>query len=94
MLTEQAQRQGVWALTSGPGRACAKRYPVVRAARSRSDGGNQTRKDERLRAALFISATMRSLELRQARARVALGSPELGREGEGATAKSMAAKRP
>jgi hypothetical protein len=32
--------------------------------------------------------------LRQAQARVALGSPELGREGEGATANSMAGKRP
>jgi hypothetical protein len=33
-------------------------------------------------------------ELRLARARVAPGSPELGREGENATANSMAGKRP
>jgi hypothetical protein len=32
--------------------------------------------------------------MRQARARVALGLPELGREGEGATANLMAGKRP
>jgi hypothetical protein len=37
---------------------------------------------------------VRLLELRQARARVAPGSLELGREGEGATANSMAGKRP
>jgi hypothetical protein len=35
-----------------------------------------------------------SLELRLARARVALGSPELAREGENATTNSMAGKRP
>jgi hypothetical protein len=45
-----------------------------------------------LRAALFFSAAVRSLELRHARARVASGSPELGREEEGATANSMAGK--
>jgi hypothetical protein len=50
-----------------PGRA--KRYPAVRDVRSRSDGGNQTRKDERLQAALFISTAVRSPELRQAQAR-------------------------
>jgi hypothetical protein len=37
---------------------------------------------------------VKSLELRQARARVALGSLELGREEEGATVNSMAGKRP
>jgi hypothetical protein len=52
------------------------------------------RGDERLRAALFLSAAVGSPELRLARARVALGSPELGREGENATANSMAGKRP
>jgi electron transfer flavoprotein alpha/beta subunit len=106
----------------------------VRAVRSRSDGGNQTGKDERLRVALkggpgcqarvheavsrgpgraikigrgnqtgetdvreaapLLSAAVRSPELRQARARVAPGSPELGREGEGTTVNSMAGKRP
>jgi hypothetical protein len=35
-----------------------------------------------------------SLELRLARARVALGSPELGRKEEDATTNSMAWKRP
>jgi hypothetical protein len=134
-LTERAQRQG----GSGadrrarvPGRACAKRYPVVRAMRSRSDRENQTGKDERsgpcdqdrtegirreavpavlvvrlgsdggdqtggvewLRAVPLLSTAVGSSELRLARARVGLGSPELGREGEGATANSMAGKRP
>jgi hypothetical protein len=42
----------------------------------------------------LLSAAVRSLELRQARAMVATGSPELGREEEGATVNSMAGKRP
>jgi hypothetical protein len=37
---------------------------------------------------------VRSSELRQARARVALGSPEMGRGEEGATTNPMAGKRP
>jgi hypothetical protein len=45
-------------------------------------------------AALFLSVTVRSLELRLTRARVAPGSPELSREGENATTNSMAGKRP
>jgi hypothetical protein len=76
----------------GAGRACAKRYPAIWAVRSRSNGGDQTRGDERLRAALLISTAVRSPELRQARARVAPGSPELGREGKNATTNSMAGK--
>jgi hypothetical protein len=47
-----------------------------------------------LRAAPLLSATVRSPELRLPRARVAPGSPELGKEGEGTTANSMAGKRP
>jgi hypothetical protein len=47
-----------------------------------------------LRAVPLLSAAVRSPELRRARARVALGSPELGREEEGATANSMAGKKP
>jgi hypothetical protein len=68
--------------------------PTVRAVRSESDGGDQTRGDGGLRAVLFLSAAVRSPELRLARARVALGSPELGREEEGATTNSMAGKGP
>jgi hypothetical protein len=45
-------------------------------------------------AAPLFSAAVRSPELRLARARVALGSPELGREEEGATTNSMAGKGP
>ena len=84
------------ALTGGLGRqACVREaVPVVRAVRSESDGDDQTRGDGQLRAALFLSATVRSPELRLARARVTLGSPELGREGENATTNSMAGKRP
>jgi hypothetical protein len=62
--------------------------------RSRSDGGDQTGEGERLRAALLLSAAVRSPELRQACARGVLGSPGLGREGENATANSMAGKGP
>jgi hypothetical protein len=43
---------------------------------------------------LLLSAAVRSPELRQARARVAPGSPELGREGEDATVNSVAGKSP
>jgi hypothetical protein len=45
-------------------------------------------------AAPLLSTAMKSPELRQARARVAPWSPELGRGEEGATANSMAGKRP
>jgi hypothetical protein len=95
-LTERAQCQVTWALTGGPG---------VQGARARSGTrdlgraikigrGGPDRGVERLRAALLLSAAVRSPELRLARARVAPGSPELGREGENATANSMAEKRP
>jgi hypothetical protein len=67
---------------------------VVRAVRSKLDGGDQTRGNRWLRAVPLFSAAVRSPELRLARARVASGSPELGREGEGTTANSMAGKRP
>jgi hypothetical protein len=55
VLTEQAQRQGVWALTGGPGRQARGReaVPAVQAVRSESDGGGQARGDGRLRAALI-----------------------------------------
>jgi hypothetical protein len=42
----------------------------------------------------LLSVAVRSPELRQARARVALGSSELGRGEEGATANSVVGKRP
>jgi hypothetical protein len=79
---------------TGAGHACAKRYP-----RSRSCDQDRTReirpgRDEPLRAALLLSAVVRSLELRQARARVAPGSPGLGRAGEDATTNSVAGKKP
>jgi hypothetical protein len=45
-------------------------------------------------AAPLLSAAVKSPELRQARARVAPGSPELGRGEESATANSMTRKRP
>jgi hypothetical protein len=47
--------------------------PTVWAVRSESDGGDQTKGDGRLRAALFLSAAVRSPELWLARARVAPG---------------------
>jgi hypothetical protein len=68
---------------------------VVRAVRSESDGGEiRPRENRWLWAASLLSAAVRSPELRQARARVAPGSPELGRGEEGATVNSMAGKRP
>jgi hypothetical protein len=66
--------------------------PGVRVVRSGSDGGDQTEGVGWLRAALLLSAAVRSPELRRARARATPGSPELGREEEGATANSMAGK--
>jgi hypothetical protein len=82
-------------LTGGSGRQARVReaVPAVRAVRSRSDGGSD-RGHRRLRAVPLLSATVRSPEFRRARARVALGSLELGRREEGATANSMAGKRP
>jgi hypothetical protein len=82
-------------LTGGSGRQARVReaVPAVRAVRSRSDGGSD-RGNRRLWAAPLLSAVVRSPELRRARARVAPGSPELGRGEEGATANSMAGKRP
>jgi hypothetical protein len=73
----------------GAGRACAKRYPRYGPCdQNRTEGirpGGRT---------AVGSAAVRSPELRQARARMAPGSPELGRERENATANSMAGKRP
>jgi hypothetical protein len=108
VLTERAQRQGVWALTGGPGHQGTRaqsgilgsepfdqdRTEGVRAVRSRSYGGNQTGEIDVREATPLLSAVVRSPELRQARARVAPGSLELGREEEGATANSMAGKGP
>jgi hypothetical protein len=54
----------------------------------------QTGGSEQLRAAPLLSAVVKSPELGQARARVALGSPGLGREGENATVNSITGKRP
>jgi hypothetical protein len=62
---------------------------AIKIGRGRLDQG-----DERLWAALLLFAAVRSLELGQAHARGVLGSPELGREGENATANSMVGKRP
>jgi hypothetical protein len=69
-------------------------FEGVRAVRSRSDGGNQTGEIDVRGAAPLLSMMVRSPELRQAQARVALGSPELGRGEEGATVNSMAGKGP
>ena len=43
---------------------------------------------------MLLSAVVKLPELRLVRARVAQGSPELGREGENTMANSMAGKRP
>jgi hypothetical protein len=84
------------ALTGGLGRPTRVREAVsrspgrsIRIGRRGSDRGNR-----RLRAAPLLSTAVRSPELRRARARVAPGSPELGRGEEGATVNSMAGKGP
>jgi hypothetical protein len=73
---------------------CAKRYPRSGSCDQDRTEGIRLRRGERLRAALLLSAAVKSPELRLARARVAPGSPRLDREGENATANSMAGKRP
>jgi hypothetical protein len=78
----------------GAERACAKRYPRCGPYDQDWMGEIRPGRDEWLQAALLLSAAVRSLELGQARARVAPGSPELGREGEDATTNSVAGKRP
>jgi hypothetical protein len=95
-LTERAQRQGTRALTDGPGRRARVREAVsrnlgraIKIRRERSDRGG-----ERLRAAPLLSTVVKSPKFVQAHARVVLGSPGLGREGENATANSVAGKRP
>jgi hypothetical protein len=71
-----------------------KRYPAIWACDQDRTEGIKPGRGKRLRAALLLSAAVRSPELRQARARVAPGSSELDREGENATANSMVGKRP
>jgi hypothetical protein len=72
------------------------REPVsaIWAVRSGSDGGDQNGGSEELRAAPLLSAAVKSPDLSQVRARVAPGSLGLGREGEYATANSVAGKGP
>jgi hypothetical protein len=95
-LTERAQHHGTRALTGGPGASGARARNSIRdlgrAIKIRRRGSD--RGSEQLRAVPLLSVAVRSPELRQARARVAPGSPGLGREGEDATANSMAGKRP
>jgi hypothetical protein len=79
---------------TGAGRACAKRYPRSRPWDQDRTGEIRPREGEWLRAALLLSAAVKSPELGQACARGFLGSLELGREGENATTNSMAGKRP
>jgi hypothetical protein len=75
-------------------RACAKRYPWSESFDLNRTEGIRPGGNRRLQAAPLLSAAVRSSELRLVRARVAPGSPELGREGESATTNSMAGKRP
>jgi hypothetical protein len=84
-------------LTCGPGAQGARaRSGIPRSGpcdRDRTEGIKLGR-GERLQAALLLSTAVRLPELRQAQARVALGSPRLGREGENTMTNSMAGKRP
>jgi hypothetical protein len=76
------------------GHACAKRYPWSESFDLNRTEGTRPGRNRWLRAAPLLSTAVRSTELRLARARVAPGSPELSREGEGTTANSMVGKRP
>jgi hypothetical protein len=76
----------------GAGCVCAKRYPRNGPCDQDRTGEIRLGRVERLRAALLLSAAVRSPELGQARARVAPGSPGLGREGEDATVNLVAGK--
>jgi hypothetical protein len=60
----------------------------------RGGGGGSDQGNRWLRAVPLLSVAVRSPEFRLARARVAPGSPELGRGEEGATSNSVAGKRP
>jgi hypothetical protein len=85
------------ALTGGLGHQARVREAVSRGpGRSILIGRREIRPRENrwLRESSLLSTAERSPELRQVRARVAPGSPELGRGEEGATANSMAGKRP
>jgi hypothetical protein len=79
-------------LTVGPGAQGARARSSI--PRSRPCDQDRTGEGELLRAALLLSMAVKSPELGRARARVVLGSPGLGREGENATANSVAEKRP
>jgi hypothetical protein len=57
--------------------------------RSRSDGGDQTGRGERLRAPPLLPAAVKSPELGWVRAMAVQGSPELVREGEDDSVNSM-----
>jgi hypothetical protein len=76
------QARGREAVSHGPGRA-------IKIGRREIRMGNR-----RLWVAPLLSTAVRSPKLRQVRARVAPGSPELGRGEEGAMANSVAGKRP
>jgi hypothetical protein len=78
----------------GAGRACVKLYPRSGSCDQDRTGEIRPGRDEWLRAALLLSVAVRSSELRQTCARGVSESPGLGREGENATANSMAGKRP
>jgi hypothetical protein len=57
--------------------------------RSRSDGGDQTGRGERLRAAPLLFAAVKSPELGWVRATAVPGSPKLVRDGEDDSVNSM-----
>jgi hypothetical protein len=80
----------------GIGRTCVKRYPRSGPCDQDRTGEIRPGRDEQLRAVLLLFAAVRSPELRQpcAGGGGVPGSPRLGKEGEDATANSMAGKRP
>jgi hypothetical protein len=63
---------------------------VIWVVRSRSNGGDQTERGERLRVAPLLPAAVKSPELGRVHAPAVPGSPELVREGEDDSANLMA----
>jgi hypothetical protein len=96
-LTDRAQRQGTRALIGGSGlQGVRARSGIPRSGPCDQDRTGEIRPEEgeQLRAVPLLLATVKSLELGQARATTVPGSPELGREGENNMANSVAGKRP
>jgi hypothetical protein len=92
-LTGRAQRQGMQAVTGGPGHRARVREAVSRdLGRAIEIGRGRSNREgvERLRVAPVLFTVVKSLELGRVRATAVPGSPEWVRDGEDDSANSMA----